>query len=57
MADYKQMYVLLFNSITDAIKSMDESNYGQARVSLMEAQRKAEGILSKQTSNNLTPPV
>ena len=44
MADYKQMYVLLFNSITDAIKSMDESNYGLARVSLVEAQRKAEGI-------------
>jgi hypothetical protein len=41
--DYREMYVLLFNSVTDALKSMEQQNYG-SRVTLEEAQRKAEAL-------------
>ncbi len=42
MVDYKNMYLLLFNSITDAVKDVSEHNYEFARLTLLEVQRKAE---------------
>ena len=30
MTDYKAMYLLLFNAVTDALKKMDGQNYGEA---------------------------
>ena len=43
-SQYKGMYVLLFNSITDAIRSIEELNYGQASFTLMEAQKNVEEL-------------
>ena len=31
MTDYKAMYLLLFNAVTDALEKMDRQNYGEAR--------------------------
>jgi hypothetical protein len=42
--DYREMYVLLFNSVTDALKSMEQQNFGFSRFTLEEAQRKAEAL-------------
>ena len=28
MTDYKSMYLLLFNAVTDALEKMDRQNYG-----------------------------
>ena len=44
MTDYKAMYLLLFNAITDALEKIDEQNYGEARELLIAAQQKAEDI-------------
>lgn len=44
MTDYKAMYLLLFNAITDALEKMDEQNYGEACELLIDAQQKAEDI-------------
>ena len=44
MTDYKAMYLLLFNAITDALEKMDEQNYGKACELLIDAQQKAEDI-------------
>ena len=40
--EYKQPYLTLFNAITDALLAMEQCNYGQAKVLLMEAQQEAE---------------
>ena len=48
MTDYKQMYLMLFNSITDAIQGLDQQNYGLARFTLIEAQRRAEELFITQ---------
>ena len=39
MTDYKAMYLLLFNAVTDALEKMDRQNYGEAS-----AQQKAEEL-------------
>ena len=44
MTDYKAMYLLLFNAITDALEKIEEQNYGEARELLIAAQQKAEDI-------------
>ena len=44
MTDYKAMYLLLFNEITDALEKREEQNYGEARELLIAAQQKAEDI-------------
>ena len=44
MIDYKAMYLLLFNAITDALEKIEEQNYGEARELLIAAQQKAEDI-------------
>lgn len=40
MTDYKAMYLLLFNAVTDALKKMDGQNYGDQRAA---DRRAAEG--------------
>ena len=42
MEPYKKMYTLLFNAITDALKHIDEANYGLAAEILKRAQQEAE---------------
>jgi hypothetical protein len=44
MVDYEKMYKALFNGTADAIVSIELHNYGQARDSLVKAQREAEDI-------------
>jgi hypothetical protein len=44
MTDYRSLYLLLFNSITDALKNLDDRNYGFARFTLTEAQKRAEEL-------------
>ena len=40
MTDYKAMYLLLFNAVTDALEKMDRQNYGEASALLIAAQQK-----------------
>ncbi len=42
--NYQKMYTLLFNAITDALKQMEEQNYGTAKETLITAQQEAEEI-------------
>ena len=44
MEEYKKMYLLLFNAITDALEQMEKQNYGTAKDLLITAQQKAEEI-------------
>lgn len=41
---YKQMYLLLFHAITDALSALDEQNIGSAKEMLKLAQQRAETI-------------
>ena len=43
-ADYKQMYLTLFNGITYALSQIKRMNFGHARDILMDAQQEAEEI-------------
>lgn len=43
-ADYEEMYDLLFNAVTDALRMMYERKYDAAATHLMLAQRKTERI-------------
>lgn len=42
MQKYKEMYLQLFNAITDAIEALEKANYGSAREILILAQQRAE---------------
>ena len=39
---YQKPYLYLFNSITDALRAMDDQNYGLARDLLIRAHQEAE---------------
>ena len=43
-ADYKKMYLTLFNGITYALSHIKRMNFGRARDILMDAQKEAEEI-------------
>ena len=47
MPDYKEMYYLLFNAVTDAIEALERTNYCFARNILSKAQRKTEELYLK----------
>ena len=42
--EYKKLYHLLFNAITDALEQMEQQNYGSAKDLLIAAQQTAEDI-------------
>ena len=44
MEKYKEMYLLLFNAITDTLEQMEKQNYGSAKEALITVQQKAEEI-------------
>ena len=44
MPDYKKMYLLLFNAITDALENLSDNNYGAARDLLIAAQQQTEEL-------------
>ena len=39
---YQKMYSVLFNAMTDALRDMEEQNFGRAKERLIEAQQQAE---------------
>jgi len=43
-ADYRQMYLALFNGITYALSQMKRMNFGRARDILEDAQKEAEEL-------------
>ena len=45
--DYQKMYTTLFNAISDALKKIEDQNYGNAKELLIAAQQKAEDIYIK----------
>ena len=44
MPDYKKMYLLLFNAITDALAALGKQNPGRAALILQKAQTDTEEI-------------
>ena len=40
--DYKKLYFHLFNAATDALRAMEQQNYGQAAALLITAQQETE---------------
>ena len=44
MPDYQKMYTTLFNAITDAIKSIQDGNFGIAKDTLIKAQQDTEEL-------------
>lgn len=43
MNEFQKSYCILFNACTDALRALEEHNYGQARQLLMGGQQRAEG--------------
>ena len=56
MEEYKKMYLLLFNAITDALEQMEQQNYGTAKDLLITAQQKAEEIYITAESSKSSSP-
>lgn len=51
MESLPKCYTILFNAVTDALKAMDEQNFGTAKTLLLEAQKAAEAAyLTEQPS-------
>ena len=44
MVNYEKMYLVLFNGITDAISNLERQNYGFARFTLTESQKRVEEL-------------
>lgn len=44
MPDYQKMYGLLFNAVTDAVRSIQRCNYGEAGEILIRAQEATEEL-------------
>lgn len=44
MPDYRKMYAILFNAITDAIEALEQENLSAATVILKGAQLKTEQV-------------
>ena len=42
MVDYKALYLMVFNAITDALREQEQMNFGKARELLQQAQIRAE---------------
>ena len=42
MENYKKMYLLLFNAITDALEKLEELDFGTAKQNLIAAQQGTE---------------
>lgn len=42
MSDYKEMYIELFNSITNAIDALEENKFADAKEILVAAQQQTE---------------
>ena len=42
MDEYKQPYLCLWRGVTDAVKAIEEQNFGEAKQILLKAQQDAE---------------
>lgn len=47
MENYKKMYFLLFNKVTDALAELEKCNYGKTTELLQTAQKEAEEMFLK----------
>lgn len=45
MPDYKKLYLILFNAISDAIGALSQQNFGQALEILQKAQIRTEAMV------------
>lgn len=52
MNEFQKSYCILFNACTDALRALEERNYGQARQLLMEGQQRAEGAYLEAEGEN-----
>lgn len=52
MNEFEKSYCILFNACTDALRALEERNYGQARQLLMEGQQQAEGAYLEAEGEN-----
>ena len=48
---YKKGYFMMFNAMTDAMKAMEEQNFGQAKAILCQAQINAEETYLQETDD------
>ena len=44
MADYKTMYLHLFNHVSDAVNALEHMDFGQAKEILIDAQKETEAL-------------
>ena len=42
--DYRKLYTLLFNTVTDAVEELEDLNIGAAKERLISAQQQAEEL-------------
>lgn len=42
MSEYQKPYLILWGAITDALKKLEDQNYGLARETLLNGQKEAE---------------
>ena len=45
---YREMYLRLFNAVTDALAAMEEQNFGCAKEALIAAQQRCEEMYLKE---------
>ena len=50
MVDYQILYHKLFNACTDALRDMEQQNFGQARDRLISTQQEAEELYLNQAA-------
>ena len=53
--DYQSLYHTLFNACTDALRDMEQQNFGQAKDRLTAAQQEAEEQYLRQTDDEAKP--
>lgn len=50
--DYEKLYFHLFNAVTDALRAIEQQNYGQASATLMAAQQETEELYMDEEDGN-----
>ena len=52
MPNLEKMYFQLFNAMTDALEEIENMNFGQAKVILIQAQQECEEMYISETSSD-----
>lgn len=56
MSEYQKPYLLLWRAISDALKKLEDQNYGLAREALINGQKEAEEAYINWSENEETLP-